>query len=76
MIFEIAQQYDNQRETPTSHSIRNVRPIGNERQAGSSQTNLDSAHFKSPHEILAASGSMEKVRKKNAQNLLMDFFAL
>lgn len=32
--------------------------------------------FKSPHEILAASGSMERVRQREAENLLMDFFAL
>mmetsp|Transcript_109723 Transcript_109723/g.215103 ORF Transcript_109723/g.215103 Transcript_109723/m.215103 type:complete len:229 (+) Transcript_109723:41-727(+) len=32
--------------------------------------------YKSPHEILAASGSMEAVRIRNVQNLLTEFFAL
>jgi hypothetical protein len=32
--------------------------------------------FKSPHEILAASGSMEAVRIRNVQNMLNDFFGL
>jgi hypothetical protein len=30
---------------------------------------------KSPHEILAASGSMETVRIRNVKNLLGDFFS-
>lgn len=31
---------------------------------------------KSPHEILAASGSAEKVRVRNVERLLKDFFAM
>ena len=33
-------------------------------------------YHKSPHEILAASGSAEKVRVRNVQSLLNDFFGL
>ena len=35
----------------------------------------DTAH-KGPHQILAAAGSAEKVRNRNAKSLLMDFFGL
>ena len=90
LSFTTAPQYDTQRESPISHSIRNVRHLGNERPSGvgGGGTNTQSSgeaiqrggsseqHFKSPREILAASGSMEKVRIKNAENMLMDFFAL
>jgi hypothetical protein len=33
-------------------------------------------HHKSPHEILAASGSVEAVRNRNVKGLLYDFFGL
>eukprot|EP00980_Cylindrotheca_fusiformis_P003185 scaffold721_cov131-Cylindrotheca_fusiformis.AAC.75 len=76
----LQRKYDNPRESPMSHSIRNVRPLGNERQTGNSQPPTDTTqrgaqNFRTLHEILAASGSMD-YRQNNAQNLLMDFFAL
>jgi hypothetical protein len=83
IISFIQSQYDTQRESPVSHSFRNVnlRHTGNERQTGPTQPPIDLVqrgehNFKSPHEILAASGSMERVRVKNGINLLMDFFAM
>ena len=57
----------------------------NERQQQSSSSghhpqhsfeNLREQQFRSPHEILAASGSMESVRIRNVQNMLKDFFGL
>ena len=61
--------------------IRNVRHM-NERSGASSQSvdrsqqemQRSDRQFNSPHEILAASGSMEAVRIRNVKNLLEDFF--
>lgn len=81
-------QYDKKGDSPSStHPIRNVRQLVNDRpsavvqQQGVHDSNSSShrkgeQQFKSPHQILAASGSMEAVRTRNVQNLLRDFFAL
>ena len=74
-------QYDNQRESGTGHSIRNVRhserqvtpPRTTQHQDPPQRYGLDLN--KSPHEILATTGSMETVRIRNVKNLLADFFA-
>jgi hypothetical protein len=70
-------QYDNQRESPITHSTRNVRHLMNERESAFQEiARRGEQQFKSPHEILEASGSMKAVRTRNVKNLLMDFFAL
>ena len=64
------------------HSVRNVRHLANDRQLNPVPSGTQDIaqrgdqQFKSPHEILEASGSMEAVRTGNVKNLLMDFFAL
>ena len=62
-------------------SVRNVRQQTADRgertvaSASKSPESRSELH-KSPHEILAASGSVEKVRKRNTQSLLRDFFGM
>mmetsp|Transcript_3314 Transcript_3314/g.7866 ORF Transcript_3314/g.7866 Transcript_3314/m.7866 type:complete len:289 (-) Transcript_3314:267-1133(-) len=82
----LQRKYDNQRETGPGQQIRNMRH--NERQSqGTSPRqaphNQDPTHQrmgsdlnKSPHEILATTGSMETVRIRNVTTLLNDFFAI
>lgn len=84
----LQRKYDKKGDSPSStHPIRNVRQLVNDRpsavvqQQGVHDSNSSShrkgeQQFKSPHQILAASGSMEAVRTRNVQNLLRDFFAL
>lgn len=77
----LQRKYDNQRESGTGHSIRNVRhserqvtpPRTTQHQDPPQRYGLDLN--KSPHEILATTGSMETVRIRNVKNLLADFFA-
>ena len=78
-------KYDNQRESVSGQPMRNMRH--NERQSqGSSprqtQSNQDPPQQKrememnkSPHEILATTGSMETARIRHVKTLLADFFA-
>jgi hypothetical protein len=74
----LQRKYDNQRESGSGQPIRNVRH--NERQGqGSSPRQTHHNHDtlnKSPHEILATTGSMETVRIRNVKAVLADFFAL
>ena len=47
-----------------------------QRNTNSERNDRGEQQFKSPHEILAASGSMEAVRTRNVKNLLTDFFGM
>jgi hypothetical protein len=78
-------QYDH--DSNTSRSIRSVRTSSNDRTTGASGILAASDRFsqspeprldsrKSPHEILAASGSADAVRRRNAKGLLYDFFGM
>lgn len=78
----LQRKYDNQRESLSGQPIRNMRH--NERQPqGSSprqthdppQQRRETELNKSPHEILATTGSMETVRIRNVKAVLGDFFA-
>ena len=73
-MASFVKQYD-KKESPIAHTMRGGRSTAN------SQPALDLAHrtgqnFKSPREILAASGSIDTVRMQDAENLLMEFFAM
>jgi hypothetical protein len=65
-----------------NHPIRNVRSnekasVGSNRSPPEYRLAPDhQQQHRSPHEILAASGSMETARAKNATNMLFDFFGL
>ncbi|OEU13627.1 hypothetical protein FRACYDRAFT_188928 [Fragilariopsis cylindrus CCMP1102] len=75
------QHHKQLKESGTGHSIRNVRhserqvtpPRTTQHQDPPQRYGLDLN--KSPHEILATTGSMETVRIRNVKNLLADFFA-
>lgn len=79
----LQRKYDNQRES--GQSIRNVRHSERQPQGSSPrqtqhkqdlpQQRLGAALNKSPHEILATTGSIESVRIRNVKTLLADFFA-
>lgn len=81
-------QYDKKGDSPSAtHSIRNIRAIGGDRstpqppptnEPPTSRNNSGEQlqQYKSPHEILAASGSMETVRIRNVQNLISEFFGM
>jgi hypothetical protein len=66
-------------------SIRNVRQMMHERagstgqfqelaSGGMSQRVGGDQRFKSPHEILSASGSIEALRLRNVKHMVSDFF--
>mmetsp|Transcript_49202 Transcript_49202/g.138365 ORF Transcript_49202/g.138365 Transcript_49202/m.138365 type:complete len:225 (+) Transcript_49202:293-967(+) len=61
--------------TGGSQASNNETLANNNNNNRSSSAN-DQQRYKSPHEILAASGSMEAVQIRNVQNALTDFFAL
>lgn len=72
-------QYDN--DPSINRSVRNVRGLAGDRGertvASASKAPEARADFqKSPHEILAASGSVERVRTRNVKSLLFDFFGM
>lgn len=83
--FPLAHQYDHE----IGRSVRNIRH-GDKSGATNSTTSSrspelrnekggpgnKSAVHKSPHQILAATGSEEKVRVRNAESFLMDFFGM
>ena len=75
-------QYDNQRESGTGPTIRNIRhserqgtPPRQSQNQDLSQRIIGTELNKSPHEILETIGSMETVRIRNVKNLLSDFFS-
>jgi hypothetical protein len=70
-------QYDGD----ATRSVRNVRGLPGDRgertvtsASKSPEARLDLQ--KSPHELLEASGSVEKVRMRNVKSLLLDFFGM
>jgi hypothetical protein len=77
-------QYDHEGNVGGGNVGRSIRsiPRPNERHGGPSSAVSRSPdfradhHHKSPHEILAASGSVEAVRNRNVQGLLYDFFGM
>jgi hypothetical protein len=73
-------QYDHEN---VRGSVRNVRQPATSTDRGERTVTSASKspearlyHHKSPHEILAASGSAEKVRVRNVKSLLNDFFGM
>ncbi|KAG7364236.1 hypothetical protein IV203_037438 [Nitzschia inconspicua] len=79
----LQRKYDNQRDAGGGQSIRANRihnTINSSERHGTPPRDVPEGtppqqFNKSPHEILAASGSMETVRIRNVQNLLNDFFS-
>lgn len=79
----LQRKYDNQRESVSGQPIRNMRHNDRQSQNASPrpsnqdppQQRLGMELNKSPHEILATTGSMETVRIRNVKTLLGDFFA-
>lgn len=81
----LQRKYDNQRESVTGQPIRNMRHSERQSQGSSprqtqhkqdhSQQRLGAELNKSPHEILATTGSIESVRIRNVKTLVADFFA-
>ena len=90
-ILFLLMQYDGQRESSMAGtgSIRNVRQMMHERAGsvgqfqelgsgggGMGQRVGGDQRFKSPHEILSASGSIEALRLRNVKYMVSDFFGL
>lgn len=78
----LQRKYDNQRESGTGPTIRNIRhserqgtPPRQSQNQDLSQRIIGTELNKSPHEILETIGSMETVRIRNVKNLLSDFFS-
>mmetsp|Transcript_45226 Transcript_45226/g.50695 ORF Transcript_45226/g.50695 Transcript_45226/m.50695 type:complete len:294 (+) Transcript_45226:411-1292(+) len=77
----LQRKYDNQRESGAVPPIRNLRHSERQGTAPRQTQHQDPPQRlglefnKSPHEILATTGSMETVRIRNVKNLLADFFA-
>lgn len=75
-------QYDHEI-TRSTRSARPTAPEQRDKPRGPSAASSkppdfmnDSTVHKGPHQILAAAGSAEKVRNRNAKSLLMDFFGM
>ncbi|CAJ1930230.1 unnamed protein product [Cylindrotheca closterium] len=74
-IHRMLQRKYDKKESPMAHTMKGGRPAANS-PSTSDVTQRTGQNFKSPREILAASGSIETVRTRDAENLLMDFFAM
>ncbi|GKY95448.1 hypothetical protein MPSEU_000506400 [Mayamaea pseudoterrestris] len=77
----LQRKYDHEPIRGSTRNVRQQQPTTDrgERTAASASRSPESRlhrHHKSPHEILAASGSAEKVRLRNVKSLLNDFFGM
>lgn len=70
------QPFRNQRHVGNDRQPAGMAHLGNAQEAFARGAGSEAHHFQSPHDILAANGSIEVIRNRDVQNLLTEFFAI